>query len=32
MYIENHAKETNTLYVQNAELLVVGAGGTYSCQ
>jgi hypothetical protein len=30
VYSENHTKQINTLSEQNAELLIIKAGGTYS--
>jgi hypothetical protein len=31
VYSENHAKPINTLCGQNSEMLIIKAGGTYSC-
>jgi hypothetical protein len=31
VYSENHTKQINTLFGQNAVLLIVIAGGTYTC-
>jgi lipoate-protein ligase B len=30
LYTENHMKQVNTLCRQNAELLIIKAGGTYT--
>jgi hypothetical protein len=32
VYPENHTKQINTLCEQNAELLIIKAGGTYTYQ